>query len=116
VGGGSDGRLPVYSASKAALHSCTVNLRWALAETRIGVAELIPPAVATTLAGDGGRHGADIDEFCDTVFPLLDGNHDEVGFGFTASAAFRSLLDLQRELFATSAQRSAVTRYKEIAA
>ena len=107
---------PVYSAAKAALHSYTVNLRWALADTRIEVTELIPPAVATALAGERDRHGADVDEFCDTVFPLLDGNHDEVGFGFTASDTFRSLLDLQRELFQTSASRFAVARYPEAAA
>ncbi|UAJ79507.1 SDR family NAD(P)-dependent oxidoreductase [Leifsonia sp. ZF2019] len=104
---------PIYSASKAALHSYTVNLRWALADTTIGVAELIPPAVATALAGTEDRHGADVDEFCDAVFPLLDGDHDEVGFGFTASGAFRSLLSLQHELFEASAGRSAVSRYRE---
>ncbi|WP_218823026.1 SDR family NAD(P)-dependent oxidoreductase [Microbacterium sp. Yaish 1] len=107
---------PVYSASKAALHSYTVNLRWALAETRIGVTELIPPAVATALAGERDRHGADVDEFCDTVFPLLDGSHDEAGFGFTASDTFRSLLDLQRELFEASTGPSTVARYREASA
>ncbi|MBM9509233.1 SDR family oxidoreductase [Actinacidiphila acididurans] len=79
---------PVYSAAKAALHSYTVNQRHALAATSCRVVELIPPAVATALAGPGQAHGADPDEFCDTVFPLLDGSHPEVGFGPTAAAAF----------------------------
>ncbi|MDQ1131228.1 SDR family NAD(P)-dependent oxidoreductase [Microbacterium sp. SORGH_AS_0888] len=103
---------PVYSASKAALHSYSVNLRWALAETRIGVTELIPPAVATSLAGDSDRHGADLGEFCDAVFPLLDGSRDEVGFGATASDLFRDLLERQNELFLMSAGRSPTRRYR----
>ncbi|MGI5505492.1 SDR family NAD(P)-dependent oxidoreductase [Lentzea sp. CA-135723] len=74
---------PVYSASKAALHSYTVNLRKALADTTVRVVELIPPAVATELAGPGQSHGAGLDEFCDTVFPQLDGSRPEVGFGPT---------------------------------
>src|SRR4051812_46452820 len=64
---------PLYSAAKAALHSYTVNLRHALGATPCRVVELIPPAVATQLAGPGPNHGADPEEFCDTVFPLLDG-------------------------------------------
>ncbi|MFJ5988465.1 SDR family NAD(P)-dependent oxidoreductase [Lentzea sp. NPDC092896] len=76
---------PLYSASKAALHSYTVTLRRALESTPIRVVELIPPAVATELAGPGQAHGADLDEFCDTVFPLLDGSRAEVGFGPTAA-------------------------------
>lgn len=100
---------PVYSAAKAALHSYTVNLRWALADTSVRVSELIPPAVATALAGD--RHGADVDEFCDAVFPKLDGAHDEIGFGFTASEDFQAYLDRGRELFHASANRAPVARY-----
>jgi len=50
---------PLYSAAKAALHSYTVNLRHALRETSCRVVELIPPAVATQLAGPGHNHGAD---------------------------------------------------------
>ncbi|MEU3650306.1 SDR family NAD(P)-dependent oxidoreductase [Lentzea sp. NPDC034063] len=78
---------PLYSASKAALHSYTVTLRRALESTPIRVVELIPPAVATELAGPSQAHGADLDEFCDTVFPLLDGSRAEVGFGPTAALA-----------------------------
>lgn len=102
---------PIYSAAKAALHSYTMNLRWALAETRVAVTELIPPAVATGLAGEQDRHGADIDDFCDSVFPRLDGTHDDVGFGVTDSEAFRAMLATRRELFLASAGRSSVQRY-----
>jgi uncharacterized oxidoreductase len=102
---------PIYSAAKAALHSYTVNLRWALAETPIAVTELIPPAVATALAGESDRHGADPDAFCDTVFPLLDGRHDDVGFGLTASDEFRAMRDSQQQFFLAAAGRSDVQRY-----
>lgn len=102
---------PIYSAAKAALHSYTVNLRWSLAETPIRVTELIPPAVATALAGEDDRHGADPETFCDTVFPMLDGARDEVGFGPTASDQFSALLDAERALFRASAGRSDVQRY-----
>jgi uncharacterized oxidoreductase len=75
---------PVYSACKAALHSYTENLRSALAQTSCRVVELIPPAVATELAGPGNAHGAPLDDFCDTVFPaLLDQNQTHIGYGAT---------------------------------
>ncbi len=45
--------FPVYCASKAALHSLTLSLRKQLADTKISVFELAPPAVDTPLL-----HGA----------------------------------------------------------
>ena len=99
---------PVYSASKAAVHSYTTTLRHALGATPIRVVELIPPAVATELAGPGQAHGADLDEFCDTVFPLLDGSHPEVGFGFTAAADFTEKRAAEQRAFDALAARSDV--------
>lgn len=77
---------PVYSACKAALHSYTVTLRQALANTACSVVELIPPAVQTGLAGPGNIHGALLDDFCDDVFPkLTDAHFNAIGFGPTAN-------------------------------
>ena len=53
---------PIYSASKAAVHSYTQSLRFQLEETGIEVIELMPPTVKTDLA-------ADIAE--GDVFPLM---------------------------------------------
>lgn len=53
---------PIYSASKAAIHSYTQSLRFQLEKTGVEVIELMPPAVKTDLA-------ADIAE--GDVFPLM---------------------------------------------
>lgn len=44
--------LPVYSATKSALHSFTVSLRESLKETNIKVLEVLPPLVATNMTED----------------------------------------------------------------
>lgn len=105
---------PVYSAAKAALHSYTISLRDALSLTKIRVAELIPPAVQTGLAGAGQNHGANLDEFSNAVFDeLFIKDQLEVGFGPTA--AIRSLLsgDVIDKLFQQNAARFPVKKYGE---
>ncbi|MFG2375318.1 SDR family NAD(P)-dependent oxidoreductase [Streptomyces sp. NPDC048504] len=103
---------PLYSAAKAALHSYTMNLRHVLRATPCRVVELIPPAVATALAGPGHTHGADPEEFCDTVFPLLDGKLPEVGFGPTAQPAFTDRLAAEHRTFDAASTRFAVPLYR----
>ncbi|MEV8047522.1 SDR family NAD(P)-dependent oxidoreductase [Streptomyces griseoluteus] len=103
---------PLYSAAKAALHSYTVNLRHALRATPCRVVELVPPAVATQLAGPGPNHGADPDEFCDTVFPLLDGSHPVVGYGPTAQPDFTGRVAAEHRAFEAASPRFDVPLYR----
>ena len=101
---------PVYSACKAALHSYTVTLRHALAGTNCRVVELVPPAVRTALAGPA-THGADLAEFCDTVYPqLLRMEVNEVGFGPTKDIQRYSAAELMA-MFAAAAARNPVPTY-----
>ncbi|GGL20050.1 hypothetical protein GCM10012284_63310 [Mangrovihabitans endophyticus] len=108
---------PLYSACKAALHSYTVNLRYALANTPCRVVELIPPAVATALAGTGNTHGAPPDDFCDTVFSALrDGTDNEIGYGMTDSPAFKTQMRAATAAFEQFATRFPIEAYAPVTA
>lgn len=101
---------PVYSACKAALHHYTMILRHSLAATNCRVAELIPPAIQTSLAGQS--HGAALDEFCDHIFAkLLKDDQEEVGFGPTAGLQLRVGELSQNELFLENTHRFPVSVY-----
>ena len=103
---------PVYSACKAAMHSYTMNLRYALGGSPCRVVEVIPPAVRTGLAGPGTSHGAPLDDFCDEVFAALQaGGADEVGYGVTESTAFREPMRLARALFEANSSRFPIKTY-----
>jgi uncharacterized oxidoreductase len=88
--------VPVYSATKAALHSFTLSLRHQLAGTPIEVVEIIPPAVDTDLGGPGlHTFGVPLDEFADAVAARLDRGDIEIPYGMSemASRASRDELD-----------------------
>ena len=92
-------RAPIYSATKAALHSFTLSLRHQLAATPVRVVEIIPPAVNTDLGGPGlHTFGVDLDAFADDILPRLRRGDTEVGFGFTEDARHASRQELD-EMF-----------------
>jgi len=104
---------PLYSACKAALHSYTVNLRHALAHTPCRVVELIPPAVATELAGPDNVHGAPVSDFCDTVYAaLLDSSKNDIGYGMTDTPAFQAQINAAAALFEQSVGRFPIETYQ----
>lgn len=103
---------PIYSASKAALHSYTVTLRHALQGTPVKVIELIPPAIRTGLPGPGATHGASLNEFCDAVFSELSGDAESVGFGPTETPEFKQIIDAPKKLFEISAARFPIDTYR----
>ncbi|PZE21609.1 SDR family oxidoreductase [Paenibacillus xerothermodurans] len=76
--------VPIYSATKAALHSFTVSLRIQLADTGVEVLEVLPPAVNTDLGGVGlHTFGAPLDDFADSVFSELFTGKQKIGYGGT---------------------------------
>lgn len=73
---------PIYSATKAALHSFTMSLRLQLSESSVEVIEVAPPAVNTDLGGSGLHvHGEPLDAFTDGIFQGLADGLPEIGYG-----------------------------------
>ncbi len=86
---------PIYSATKAAIHSFTMSLRHQLSKTGIKVVEIVPPAVQTDLGGVGlHTFGVPLDEFTDSVMKDIEKGELEVGYGFSAKARNASRQEL----------------------
>eukprot|EP00835_Amoeboradix_gromovi_P002500 NODE_143_length_17796_cov_0.252020.p8 type:complete len:237 gc:universal NODE_143_length_17796_cov_0.252020:9204-8494(-) len=86
--------VPVYCASKAALHSFTLSLRHQLMN-KIKVIELIPPAVDTDLGGPG-KHtfGVKVSDFIQSTMPRIENGELEVGYQMSEMARLASRQEL----------------------
>ena len=87
--------MPVYCATKAALHSLTLTLRHELATVGVQVLEIIPPAVNTDLGGAGLHNfGEPLDAFADAVMTRLAAGEQEVGYGSSEHSRLASRAEL----------------------
>ena len=74
-------RVPIYSATKAVIHSFTMSLRLQLAETNVNIVEVLPTAINTDLGGVGlHTFGVPVDEFADAMFAGLENGDMEIGY------------------------------------
>lgn len=88
--------VPVYCATKAAIHSFALSLRHQLSATPIQVIEIAPPAVDTDLGGPGlHTFGVSVNELMDAVVPRLQAGDAEIAYGFAekSSRASREEID-----------------------
>jgi len=71
---------PTYNATKAAIHSYTMSLRYQLRDTNIKVREIIPPWVATELMGSAPTdpRAMPLADFIKEAVELIDTNADEI--------------------------------------
>jgi uncharacterized oxidoreductase len=76
---------PVYSATKAALHSFSLSLRHQLAGKGIKVIEVCPPHVNTDLGVPGSNGaGMELQAYIDSVMAGLENGDEEITVGFSA--------------------------------
>src|SRR3954453_14530766 len=82
---------PIYSATKAAIHSYTQSLRFQLEETGVEVIEIMPPAVKTAMTtelAEGGGTVITTDELVKQSFALLKAGALEIRPGQSRQLAF----------------------------
>ena len=82
---------PIYSATKAAIHSYTQSLRFQLEETGVEVIDLMPPAVKTDMTtelAEGGGSVISTDELVNQSFALLKAGTVEIRPGQSKQLAF----------------------------
>ncbi|WP_148615873.1 SDR family oxidoreductase [Nocardioides rubriscoriae] len=92
---------PVYSATKAAVHSFTISLRAQLADSNVSVVEVIPPAVVTELHRDQPSPPPRVmalDDFLDATMKGLDAGRPEVYVGLTKALRIGARISPRRFL------------------
>ena len=95
-------RMPVYSATKAAMHAFSMALRHQLMKVGIKVFEIVPPAVDTELNPEGRakrgsfKAGLSPGEFAASVMKSLKNDVFEIGYGMTEASIKASRADLDR--------------------
>jgi uncharacterized oxidoreductase len=82
--------MPVYCATKAAMHSFSLSLRYQLKDTGIKVFEIAPPAVDTELGHDRradkseSHGGIPVSEFIDAAMEAIENDRYEAAIGMAA--------------------------------
>jgi uncharacterized oxidoreductase len=79
-------RVPVYCATKAAIHSLTLSLRYQLKNTQVKVFEIVPPTVHTELGHEWGKdqsqaHAIPVAEFIKEAMEAIEGDNLEAAIG-----------------------------------
>ncbi len=99
--------IPIYCATKAAVHSLTVSLRHQLRGSVITVIELVPPYVATDLNQEAGPHRPassggspmPLNEFIDQAMQELSVAGEEAAVGFAKATLAAGWGDTARSIF-----------------
>lgn len=97
-------RVPIYCATKAALHTYTILLRKQLLQTGIKIFEVIPPMVDTELNKEGRAknnlqfRGINSDEYVASVIRGLAEDEYEIYYGLTENIKNASRADLEKRL------------------
>jgi uncharacterized oxidoreductase len=95
-------RMPVYSATKAAVHTFSMALRQQLLKVGIKVFEVVPPAVDTELNPEGrakrGNFKANVtpEEFVASVMNSIKNGIFEIGYGMTEGSIKASRAELDK--------------------
>ena len=100
---------PVYAATKAAIHSYTMGMRYSLQDTNVKVVEIVPPAIKTNLDSSHDC-GDEVDEYVAATIDRLQAGEEEIGFNLSEKArlADRAMLN---ELMHTLAKNMQVEKF-----
>ncbi|UJR16054.1 hypothetical protein I4U23_002967 [Adineta vaga] len=91
---------PIYSATKAALHSFTMSLRYQMMNNikNVHVYEIVPPTVQTNLGG-GQSFGEPLDEYCRATFESLLQDQQEIGYRISENMSKMTSREEVNDLF-----------------